>query len=349
MKRTRRSALTLFFKRHAWARWVWWVGLITAGVSLLIIFLDTFIFLPVKDPEYGVSFSEKRSKEYGLDWQANYLALLDDLKFRNFRLMSYWDLHEPGRGQFNFTDLDWQMAEAAKRGAKVSIAIGIRQPRWPECHEPTWATELGGHTWKQALFAYMETVVKRYKDHPALASWQLENEGMNNWFGSCPAADRERLIEEFALVKQWDQIHPVLMSLSDQHGLPLGEPTPDVYGFSMYRLLWNNKVPPQGYITYPTPIWYHRARAALIKLIKHRDVFVHELQMEPWGPRDTKDLSIEEQDKSMSAEQIGRVLLFARKSGIKKIDVWGGEWWFWRKVHGDPSIWERVRTELNRP
>lgn len=343
MKRTRWPA---FIKRFWRVKVLGWCGVIIAGASLLIIFLNTFVFLPHPKPEFGVSFSQKRSLEYDLDWRSNYLALLDDLQIRNYRLMSYWDLHEPGRGQFDFTDLDWQMAEAAKRGATVSLAIGIRQPRWPECHEPGWAHKLGGHEWKQALYAYMEIVVNRYKDHPALASWQLENEGMNNWFGTCPIADRQRLIEEFALVKKLDKTNPIYMSLSDQHGLPLGEPTPDVYGFSMYRLLWNEKIPPQGYITYPTPIWYHRLRAAVIKLTKQRDVFVHELQMEPWGPRDNKQLSIEEQNKSMSQKQLGEVVLFARKSGIQKIDVWGSEWWYWRKVNGDPHIWEEVRKQL---
>lgn len=322
---------------------------VTGVVVITFSLLYAFVFKPTEKPDYGVSFSQKRSEEYGLDWRANFTALLDDLKFRNFRLMSYWDLHEPNRGQFDFSTLDWQMDEAAKRGAKVSMAIGLRQPRWPECHQPGWAANLTGNAWKQALYAYMEVVVNRYKNHPALDTWQLENEGMNNWFGKCGAADRERLIEEFNLVKKLDTKHKVNMSLSDQHGLPFGEPTPDTYGFSVYRLVWNDKVPPAGYIVYPTPIWYHRMREALIMLTKHRQVFIHELQMEPWGRVETSRLGIAEQDKSMSVEQIGKMFDFAKKTGIKKIDVWGGEWWYWRKMHGDPSVWEKVRSELAKP
>lgn len=316
-------------------------------LSLLAPILNPIIFPPVKNPNMGVSFSKKRALELGLDWQANFTALLDDLQIRSYRLMSYWDEGEAVRGQFDFAALDWQMDEAAKRGATVSLSIGIRQPRWPECHEPGWAKSLSGNEWKQALYAYIETVVKRYENHPALLSWQLENEGMNTWFGECDVPDRERLIEEFNLVKSISK-KPIWMSLSDQHGLPVNGPVPDRYGYSVYRTVYNDKSGPfNGYLTYPTPIWYHNVREEIIKATKGRDVFIHELQLEPWGPRDTKDLSFAEQDKSMSKEQIRESIFFARMIGVKDIYTWGSEWWYWRKVTmNDDSIWNTVKAEF---
>jgi hypothetical protein len=335
--------------QHKWVRWLTYISVSIGTILLIIGILNTFVFTPIKNPDYGVSFSVKQARNLGVDWKANYQAILDDLHFKRLRLMSYWDESEASRGQFNFDDLDWQFKEADKRGVKISLAVGLRQPRWPECHQPTWATQLSGNAWKQALDAYMEVVIKRYKDSPALDSYQLENEGMNNWFGTCDAPDRQRLIEEFNLVKQWDPDHKVIMSLSDQHGLPLGQPIPDEYGFSVYRVVWNNKIPPAGYILYPTPIWYHRMRAALITAIQHRPVMVHELQMEPWGPVDTKYLSVDEQNRSMSPDQIRKSFLFARQLGIKQMYLWGSEWWYWRKVNGDPIIWNTVKQQLQTP
>lgn len=324
--------------------------LIAVGGFLLVVYTaplwNPILFPPIKNPRIGVSFSQKRATEIGLDWQANYTALLDDMELRSFRLMSYWDVHEPIRGQFDFASLDWQMDEAARRGAKVSLAVGLRQPRWPECHEPVWAKELGGNAWKQALYAYIEVVARRYENHPALESWQLENEAVNDWFGECGRADNERLLEEFQLLKNLSQ-KPVHMSLSDQHGLPLRPPVPDKFGFSVYRIVWSEKTAPyRGYLTYPTPIWYHRARAFLITAYSGKQIFIHELQLEPWGPRDTRDLDLAEQDKSMSREQIAKNLYFARQIGLDDIYTWGGEWWYWRKVHGDPSIWNTVKSEF---
>lgn len=310
-------------------------------------------FPEVKNPNYGVSFSVKYANELGVDWKANYTALLDDMQLRNFRLMSYWDRTEPQKGVYDFADLDWQMNEAAKRGAKVSLAIGMRQPRWPECHKPSWYKSLDTKQAKDdAIVNFVETVVTRYKSHPALESYQLENEAVNSWFGECTPEDidQKRLEREFAAVKAIDNSHPLYMSLSDQHGLPLGKPVPDKYGYSVYRIVWNSKTGPlKFYLTYPTPVWYHRLRALWIKQFKQRDIFIHELQIEPWGPDATVKLSIDEQNKSMGPKQIHENVEFARKIGKQDIYTWGGEWWYWRKtVQKDPTIWDTVKAEFGR-
>lgn len=307
-----------------------------------------FIHFPeVENPNYGVSFSAKRAKELGLDPHANLTALLSDMGIKNYRLMSYWDDIESTRGTFDFSELDWEINEIAKYGGTVSLSIGLRQPRWPECHEPSWAYELKGDAWKQALYAFMEIVVKRYEKNGTVISWQLENEAVNNWFGTCDAPDRVRLNEEFNLVREWSK-KQIWMSLSDQHGYPINPPTPDRFGYSVYRWVWNDKFPPTGtYLIYPTPVWYHRLRATIIKAYTGKDIFIHELQLEPWGPEDTKNLSVEEQNKSMSLQQIHDSLSFAREIGAKDIYTWGGEWWYWRKVNGDPSVWNTVKGELN--
>lgn len=339
-------------KRKGLNRWL----LIAIAVPSLILLLvglsnlSDLLWPKVKNPNYGASFSIKYARELGNDWQANYTALLDDMGFKNLRLMSYWDESEAIKGQYNFNDLDWQMNEAAKRGAKVSLGLGFRQPRWPECHQPSWAKELGygSNEWQAALNNYITVVQNRYKNHSALGSYQLENEAKNAWFGECPgAASTDRLIEEFNLAKANDPNHPVYMSLSDQHGFPAGQPVPDKYGFSVYRIVWNDKTPIHFYLTYPTPVWYHRARAAAIKLIKDRDFFVHELQVEPWGPKATKDLTVDEQNRSMSPKQINKNFTFVKKIGTDDIYTWGGEWWYWRKTQfNDPSIWDTVKAEV---
>lgn len=330
-----------------------WPFRIITGVLVLwyIVFnagwlLNFIPFPPVSNPNYGVSFSAERARELGLDPHANLDALLSDMGIRNYRLMSYWDEIEPTRGHFDFSELDWEMNEVAKYGGHVTLAIGLRQPRWPECHAPNWSYDLQGNAWKQALYAFMELVAKRYENHPALISWQLENEAMNVWFGPCGASDITRVKEEFTLLKSWTK-KPVWMSLSDQHGYPVNTPVPDKYGYSVYRTVWNNLIPPTNdYIVYPTPVWYHRLRAAIIKAYTGKDIFIHELQLEPWGPTDTKNLSIAEQNKSMSVQQIHDSIYFAREIGAKDIYLWGGEWWYWRKVNGDPSIWNQVKHEI---
>lgn len=331
------------YKPSKWWHWL----LIALGILLFLTvtakWWNPVVFPPIKQPSIGVSFSEKRSKEMGLDWKANFTALLDDMEIRHFRLMSYWDVHEPTRGHYDFSSLDWQISEAKKRDADVSLAIGLRQPRWPECHQPKWANELTGHDWKQAMYNYIAAIVERYEGNETVINWQLENEGVNEWFGLCGRPDRERLHEEYKLVDDLSD-KPIWMSLSDQHGLPVLTPVPDKYGYSVYRTVWSEKTwPYKGYLTYPTPIWYHKLRATVIKSYTGRDIYIHELQLEPWGQQDTTKLSNEEQDKSMSTAQIKDSMLFAREIGAKEIYTWGGEWWYWRLQQGDPSIWNTVK------
>jgi hypothetical protein len=70
--------------------------------------------------EWGVTFSNKYASELGLDWKAVYLSALDDLKIRNFRLPVYWDEVAKENGEYDFSNADWMLAEAAKRDAKVA-------------------------------------------------------------------------------------------------------------------------------------------------------------------------------------------------------------------------------------
>lgn len=347
-------------KKHSGFSWhglkTWQkIFFITIGVIVLLLCLSELLNAlarPTKTPQYGVSFSKKYAQELGNDWKANYDAILNDLNVKHLRLMSYWDLGEPEQGQYDFTDLDYQMDEAAKHGAKVSLAIGLRQPRWPECHQPQWAKNLKENSpeWQKALDDYITAVQNRYKNHPALESYQLENEAKNAWFGECngPASD-ERLVHEFNLAKQNDPNHPVYMSLSDQHGLPIKDPVPDKYGFSVYRVVWNDKGPFHFYLTYPTPLWYHKLRAWIIKQMHGRDVFIHELQVEPWGPKATVDLTVDEQNRSMSTKQMQTNLDFAKRIGKDEIYLWGSEWWYWRKTHfNDPGPWNVVKQEIQK-
>jgi hypothetical protein len=336
--------------RRIWAhhsvRWV------LAGVLVLIMVQQTarwwnpVVFPPVQDAQMGVSFSTKQTNMFDLDPQETFRALLDDMGVRHFRLMSYWDVHESVQGKRDFSSLDWQIAEAKKRNADVTLAIGLRQPRWPECHEPDWATNLDIIEWRRALNDYISTVVKRYENEPTIISWQLENEFSNGLFAKCRDSSLERLQIEFDLVKSLSK-KPVWMSLSDQGGYPARGPRADRWGFSVYRTVWSTGLY-TGYMTFPVPIWYHNLRKNVIEAGTGKDTFIHELQLEPWGPTDIPYLTTEQQNQSMSTKQIHDSLLFARELGMKDIYSWGGEWWYWRKLHGDPTVWNTVKDEFRK-
>src|SRR3989338_742807 len=144
---------------------------------LLILWVFSLDFdLNRSAPQYGVSFSRFHADELKLDWKETYLAILDDLGVRNFRFSAHWPLTEPEKDKYNFSELDFQMAEAEKRNGSVILAVGHRLPGWPECHTPKWVNDLTHVQHEEELLKYIETVVERYKDSPSLRYWQVEKE-----------------------------------------------------------------------------------------------------------------------------------------------------------------------------
>lgn len=294
----------------------------------------------------GVSFSVKYAKELGLDWQRAYLALLDEVGVKHLRLMSYWDVGEPVDDEYVFDDLDWQIDQAQRHNATVTLAVGQRQPRWPECHVPDWAQDLSGQAYQDEVKEYIAQVVERYRDSPAIISYQVENEASNTLFGVCPEYDPDFLTEEIMLVKSLDPSADVITNVSSQNGLTLRGPVNyvDRVGFSIYHNAHFETFGRTYGWRFLFPSQWHSYRAGIIEGVKGKDVFVHELQAEPWGPEATVNLSLEEQNKTMNAEQLKAIVKYTEQSGIKEMYLWGGEWWYWRLTEfNDKVLWETVK------
>lgn len=299
------------------------------------------------DPaQFGVSFSLKQCRSFDIDPAKTLDWLLHDAGFRRFRLMSYWNEHEKQPGKLDFTTLDKQVAAIEKAGGVITLCLGARQPRWPENHWPNWAWQLPKKQRSEALLRYIEAVVTRYKDRKSVISYQLENEALLENFGERPEVDRARLKQEYALVKNLDPAKPIIMTTSTSWGIPIRRPIPDQVGFSYYHTLYNKG----GYRTATIQPWIHRLRKNLVKVIHRKPTFIHELQLEPWGPTAIWKMPISEQDKSMSPAHVETNLTLAKKIKAPPIDLWGGEWWYWRITkYSDASIWYAVRrhTSLN--
>jgi hypothetical protein len=297
----------------------------------------------------GTTFVPNYARYFELDPQDTLRAMFDELGLRQIRLVSYWSTHEIVRGTYDFSELDWQMDMAAERGVKVSLAIGLRQPRWPECHPPTWAKELPRDQWQPELMKYITATVERYRNHPALDSYQLENEYFLKVFGICPDHSRDRLVAEYNLVKSLDGRHPLFVSRSNNAlGWPMYAPQPDGSAVSVYKRVWD-KTLTKRYFEYPLPAWYYGFLAGVYKIYSGKETFIHELQAEPWMPEglDMKTSSIDEQNKSMDAPRLHTRFEYGRATGMKQIDLWGAEWWYWRKIHrNDPSLWQAAQEEI---
>ena len=317
--------------------------LVLASYSTAVWYQHTQSGKPYKT---GVTFIPLYAQSLGLDPHETFEAVVSDLGVRQFRLVSYWSQHEKQPGIYDFSELDWQFRRAEETGAKVSLSLGLRQPRWPECHAPKfYDTSRPREEWQPALERYMTAVINHYKDSPALQSYQLENEFFNH-FGKCYNFDRARLSDELALVKKLDPKHPVIISRSNNYaGFAIRPPRGDINGISLYRRVWDTSVT-KRYFTYPFPSWHYAFLAGAQKIIAGQDSVIHELQTEPWPPngKNIVDISLEEQNKSFDAARFRSTTAFAKQTGIRHIDLWGAEYWYYRKqTLKEPSVWNEAK------
>jgi hypothetical protein len=317
------------------------------GILIFLLVFLSYLFIG-KPPQaekitWGVNFSQKHTQSLGLNWKETYLALLDDLKVKNIKLITHWDLIEPEKDKYYFDDLDWQINEAEKKGVKILLVIGMKTGRWPECHIPEWAKNLSKEGQQKEILEMIEEVVLRYRDRVSVNFWQVENEPFFP-FGECPWVDKSFLKKEINLVKSLDsQKRPIIISDSGEGSFWLNAAKfGDIVGTTMYKKVWFRQL--GTYIYYPLPPTFYWRKAQLIEKIFNKKVIVVELQAEPWGPKLLYESPIEEQEKTMNLEQFKKNIEFAKKTGLNTFYLWGGEWIYWMKTkQNQPEIWNEAK------
>lgn len=298
---------------------------------------------------FGVSFSVFHSNELKLNWKEAYQAILNDLNVRNFRFSAHWPLTQPVEGKFNFEELDYQIAEADKKGATYILAVGRRLPGWPECHIPDWLKDdkRGIEYENEKLFEYIEKVVERYKNSKGLRYWQVENEPFLSFFGrsNCPETDETFLKKEIELVRKLDPNHEILLTDSGEFGQWYkAYRNADVFGSSLYLYVWW-KWQDIGPIRYPIGPSFFRVKQNLANWIYgKKPIILVEMEAEPWLTAPIVDTPIETQLEQMNLERFMEIVNTSKKAGFEDIYMWGAEWWYWLKNNGKPEIWEKAKT-----
>ncbi len=319
------------------------VGFLLSG-ALFLALLNLPSFRDSETYQWGVTFSPAQAESFGYDWKNVYEALLDDLELRKLRLSAYWNVIEPVKGEFHFDDLDYQLDEAEKRGAKVTLALGRKLPRWPECHEPDWLKGARREQLEQATLSYIGAVVSRYKDHPAIERWQVENEVLFP-FGECPKTfGIETLKKEVALVRSMDR-RPVMITDSGEWTLwvPLAW-YGDVLGSSLYREAYNERF---GMIPFPIQPGYYQIRALVWRLLG-REVVISELQTEPWGKKAIQHMDVGEASVALPLQKFQRNINFAQRVGFSEVYLWGVEWWYAMKERGNDTYWNEIKNIVQK-
>ena len=324
--------------------------IIVAFAMLFLLLFESFMLMlryerinRTNQTVIGVSFSPAQAERYGNDWKENYIAVLDELEFRHLRIPAYWDRIEPSKGVYDFSDTDWMITEAKKRNAKVTLVVGQKSIRYPECFYPSWLDTSNTKEVSENAVLMVENVAKRYKDNPTVEAWQLENEFLLKTFGNCPSKilTHQQLQKELKALEGVDTTRKIVLTQSDQFGFPAIGPFGNVFGFSMYRLTWDKRI---GYFRYPQSGEYFWWKAAIISPLFNQSIKVHELQAEAWGPVGNENLEYNESLKTMNPEQFMDNINYAKQTRIKNIDLWGAEWWWHLKKSGHDEMWQTVKN-----
>lgn len=318
------------------------------GTVILFLVLIGYFFVgsapQAEKISWGANFSQAQASYLGLDWQETYLAILGDLKVKKIKIITNWNHLEGRQGEYDFADLDWQIEKAKENKAEIFLVIGMRTPRWPECHIPEWAKGIDEQEQQDEVLKLVEKIVSRYQNEDSIIMWQVENEPFFP-FGQCPRIDKGFLKKEVALVKSLDpQNRPVAISDSGEWSFWIAAAKlGDKVATTLHRKIWFEEI--GTYIAYPlNPVFYWRKSQIIDKLF-NKEVIGGELQAEPWCPGGFNDCSLLEQKKTMDLKQFEENIEFARKTGLKEFYLWGTEWWYWMKEkQQSPEIWDEAKT-----
>jgi hypothetical protein len=319
----------------------------------------------------GTTFSPRQSEYLGIDWKKAYLSTLD-MGFDLIRLGAYWDEIEKKEDVYDFSSLDWQIRKARKKGIPVVLAVGMKVPRWPEYFIPYWVLQktplpFGADISKdeylrKRTLKFIEKVVDRYKNDPAIQWWQVENESLNRVGRKCWYINKAFLKQEVELVRKLDKKgRPILLTVAT---------FPDKFlRYLNHLFIWHNPVreslemgdvlglnvyPVVGHKIWKIELYFRTGReerrkyfSKLIHLIKRKgkQAWVTELQAEPWEPGQLVYKG-EKAASTCSPQMTKEVFKEVRELGVDTILFWGAEYWYFRKIrHGDER-WQKMVLDV---
>lgn len=291
----------------------------------------------VETKTFGVTFSKIMAEDFNLDWQKAYRSIVQDLGIKKVRIPVYWPEVEVAEGEFDFSWFDWILEESKKNEVDVILVVGIKVPRWPECHRPEWVDN-------ESLLKYIETTVKRYNNHSAVWAWQVENEPFLK-FGICPNYEPKFIDKEIELVRSISN-KPIIVTDGGEFGDWFrAYKRADIFGSTMYRHVQARFI---GEFTYPLPPSFFRLRQSVVELFYgKKPKIVVELQAEPWIDGVVKDSSLEVQYAGFGPERFDDLMEYIEGTGFDTFYFWGVEWWYWLKEKGHPEMWELVKDYVD--
>ncbi len=280
--------------------------------------------------------------------------------------------------QVGYVHLDWLMAEAARTGQRVLLTVGMKALGWPEFYIPSrfepqapFSSEVARGPLLDQVRAFVRDTVLRYRGHPSLIAWQLENEPFNRsgprawWIGRRLILSERRLVESLdsrpVAVTTFAHFSPGLDRASSRFrskwmqrlGLDLPAEREalatlrphDILGLDVYRAIgWWRAEQEQEIARSDNDQVDEVRRWQRIAAGQHKRLWITEAQAEPW------EASSKTHAEPLSVRPAEMVELAASLMtlGVEALLLWGSEYWVWREQNGDARWIESASEVLGR-
>lgn len=327
---------------------------------------DQAEYLLLEDPAAGPDGHVPDDRPGRAAWCAATLRQILELTgIRLVRLSVAWDEVEPEEGVFDFTSIEAQLDVVREAGATANVSIGMKAQRHPEFYFPAWAVadvELRDGmvvsevpALRERALRMVEATVRHLAERSEIDSWTAENEGYI-------ASHRAR---HFSLSRAY--VAEVAMTI--RRADPLGRPVvinhaqhyvfdrrwrdaladADILGQSMY--------PRRNYfvggrqlvidimqIGWLMPNYAYQARVAAAL---GKELWVTELQAEPWTDGDAREIRPDRPSPNLSPEALLGNVGYARRTSAARIYLWGAEWWLYQAERFGDGRWLAAARAAN--
>jgi hypothetical protein len=333
----------------------------------------------------GISFRTPQVEAFRLEGPATLQTLLS-YPFQLIRLGAYWNRIEPEAGDFDTTELDWQIEAAERAGKQIILAVGaVKTFGYPEFFVPghwqeqplregslvrpvTHPTLLRGAT------RFITRVVRRYRNRDSIVAWQLEHEAVDPLGVEHTWRLAEQFVErELEALRDADPSRPVMMNgflptssavrlsqwwrTRDQgDSLAVAARLADVVGIDYYpRHALGSLGPRTLYLAGADLPWQAASRERQFNGIRARGkrLMVSEGQAEPWETMTTPPNPGRQAMYSCPPEKLvgnyNAAIGWSRpEDPIYAYLFWGAEYWVLRERSGDPSYLQAFARILDR-
>ncbi len=291
---------------------------------------------------WGTSFAHPHAKWMGLDVHKTCTAVCE-MGFESIRLGVYWNECEPQQGSFDFSAITSLLQIAQKKKQSVVVTVGMKAPRWPEFYIPSWTSQQDIH-FEELLLAFIKETIQRLSSFSCITHWQIENEPLDPSGPSKHTVPIDLLTKEVATVREFDSSRPIVLTVwgnetVKRNTIATLHSHADVIGVDLY---------------YKVPFlkWFfvgpRQSEEKLQATLQHtgKEYWITELQAEPWeeGNVFAEGFVSKTMNTSILIENIKQ----AKKIHPSRIYLWGAEYWYWKKEHGDGSLFETVKKVIQR-